>query len=116
MSSEVDIQLPLAAGSGFQGDLTEADKEHLTYLRTVQTITPARRQREDSSKERAKLISTTAYNLKARQELQAQLKKEKDRAKAEHSDGSQNSQEDAAKVGKKTMAEMMKKKGSQRKK
>ena len=114
MSSEVEIR-PLAAGSGLQGDLIEADK-HLTYLRTVQTITPTQRQRDDSSKERARLISTTAYNLKARQELQAQLKKEKDRAKAEHSDGSQNSQEDGTKAGKKTMAEMMKKRGSPKKK
>lgn len=121
MSSDVDIRLPRAAGSRLQGDLTEAEKEHLTYLRTVQTITPVRSRRDadSGSKERAKLISTTTYNLKARQELQAQLKKEKDRAKAEQSDrGSPNSQEDASKAGKKTTAaEMMKKKaGSSQKK
>ena len=121
ISSEAELN-PNAEGMdqsldpGSPGKVDSDDPGPLyTYLRTVQTITPERKRQEQTaeSKERAKLISTTSYNLKAKQELQAQLKKEKEKARKEASDNedSQVSREVEQKPAKATtVAGMMKKK------
>lgn len=64
-----EISLLHSSAPNSPRDTTSKKQEPLTYLRTVQTITPeGHRNASNSAEKRAKMISTTAYNWKTKKD------------------------------------------------